>query len=310
MRRLLLITAAGSALRPPKMATLRQTAHGLAAKTVAREDATTSRLLALEAERRELQARLAANEERQRALALGKDVEPKPPRVLKKSSSASCEASPTVWSDECDVDYDLEDSSPALAPDESTTEFLLGAASRGSWLVGLLAAQSLSSLVLEANEVVIQKHPVIVFFLTMLVGAGGNAGNQAAVRVIRGLAVGAVVPGENGASFVLREARMALVLAAALSVVGYCRVVAFTANTSSTEALAVAASLFLIVALSIVLGAALPIFLEKINAGASNAATTIQVVMDVSGVLITCAVCGYLLDGTSPLSVLLPGVAG
>ena len=74
---------------------------------------------------------------------------------------------------------------------------------------------------------------------------------------------------------------MALVLAAALSVVGYCRVIAFTANTSSTEALAVAASLFLIVALSIVLGAALPIFLEKINAGASNAATTIQVVMDV-----------------------------
>ena len=79
------------------MSNLRKTAHGLAAKTVAREDATTSRLLALEAERRELQARLAANEERQRALALGKDVEPKPPRVLKKSSSASCEASPTVW---------------------------------------------------------------------------------------------------------------------------------------------------------------------------------------------------------------------
>ena len=146
MRQLLLLTAAGSALQRP-MATLRQTAHGLAAKTVAREDATTSRLLALEAERRELQARLAANEERQRALALGKDVEPKPPRVLKKSSSASCEASPTVWSDECDIDYDVEDSSPALAPDESTTEFLLGAASRGSWLVGLLAAQSLSSLV-------------------------------------------------------------------------------------------------------------------------------------------------------------------
>ena len=43
MRVLLLLTAAGSALRPPKMATLRQTAHGLAAKTVAREDATTSR---------------------------------------------------------------------------------------------------------------------------------------------------------------------------------------------------------------------------------------------------------------------------
>ena len=89
MRQLLLLTAAGSALQRP-MVTLRQTAHGLAAKTVAREDATTSRLLALEAERRELQARLAANEERQRALALGKDVEPKPPRVLKTAASSSC----------------------------------------------------------------------------------------------------------------------------------------------------------------------------------------------------------------------------
>jgi hypothetical protein len=25
-------------------------------------------------------------------------------------------------------------------------------------------------------------HPVIIYFLTMLVGAGGNAGNQASVR--------------------------------------------------------------------------------------------------------------------------------
>jgi hypothetical protein len=306
MRRLLLLSTA-AALRGPMSQHLR--GRHVAAKTVAREDATTSRLLALEAERRELQARLVANEERQRALALGADVEPAGPKVLRKASSSNCETSPTVWDLECDVDYDAEDSRPAaLAPDESTAEFLQGAASRGSWLVGLLAAQSLSSLVLENNEVVIQKHPVIVFFLTMLVGAGGNAGNQAAVRVIRGLAVGAIVPGENGASFVLREARMALLLACALSVVGYARVIAFSANTSSTEALAIATSLFLIVSLSIVLGAALPILLEKLGAGASNAATTIQVVMDVSGVLITCAVCGYLLDGTPPLSVLLPGV--
>jgi len=46
-----------------------------------------------------------------------------------------------------------------------------------------------------------------------------------------------------------------------------------------------------------VLGAALPIALEKAGLGASNAATSIQVVMDVSGVLITCAVCAALLEG-------------
>jgi hypothetical protein len=53
---------------------------------------------------------------------------------------------------------------------------------RAYWLVGLLALQSMSGFILARNEMLVQTHPVIVYFLTMLVGAGGNAGNQAAVR--------------------------------------------------------------------------------------------------------------------------------
>ena len=37
------------------------------------------------------------------------------------------------------------------------------------------------------DEALLQDHPTIIYFLTMLVGAGGNAGNQASVRVIRGM---------------------------------------------------------------------------------------------------------------------------
>jgi Mg/Co/Ni transporter MgtE len=47
---------------------------------------------------------------------------------------------------------------------------------RGQWLLGLLALQSLSSFILEANEGLIREHLVITLFLTMLVGAGGNSG--------------------------------------------------------------------------------------------------------------------------------------
>jgi hypothetical protein len=36
-----------------------------------------------------------------------------------------------------------------------------------------------------------QDHLVVTLFLTMLVGAGGNAGNQSAIKVIRGLVRGA-----------------------------------------------------------------------------------------------------------------------
>ena len=117
------------------------------------------------------------------------------------------------------------------------------------------------------------------------------------------------MPGENGASFVLRE-RMAFVLAAALSVVGYCRVIAFTANTSSTEALAVAASLFLIVALSIVLGARFTHLPREDQRGRLERGDDDPGGHGREWCFHPCAVCRHLLDGTSPLSVLLPGVAG
>ena len=90
----------------------------------------------------------------------------------------------------CEV---LEDGTPdALCADESVDEFLVALRSRVAWLVGLLTLQSMSSFILSDYEALIQAHPSIVFFLTMLVGAGGNAGNQSAVRIIRGLAVGYV----------------------------------------------------------------------------------------------------------------------
>jgi hypothetical protein len=53
---------------------------------------------------------------------------------------------------------------------------------RAGWLVGLLILQSMSSFILARNERLLQEHVIIVRFLTMLVGAGGNAGNQASVR--------------------------------------------------------------------------------------------------------------------------------
>ena len=52
---------------------------------------------------------------------------------------------------------------------------------RAGWLVGLLILQSMSSFIISRNEKLLQQHLVIVRFLTMLVGAGGNAGNQASV---------------------------------------------------------------------------------------------------------------------------------
>ncbi|KAH0483386.1 MAG: uncharacterized protein KVP18_004098 [Porospora cf. gigantea A] len=72
---------------------------------------------------------------------------------------------------------------------------------RLGWLVGLLLFQSVSSFILRRFEGMIQHHTAVVLFLTMLVGAGGNAGGQSVVLGVRGLALGNIVVGQNASAY-------------------------------------------------------------------------------------------------------------
>ena len=65
---------------------------------------------------------------------------------------------------------------------EEEESFAKSIVDRAGWLVGLLILQSCSSFILSNNQGLLESHIVLVQFLTMLVGAGGNAGNQASVR--------------------------------------------------------------------------------------------------------------------------------
>ncbi|KAL3781583.1 hypothetical protein HJC23_007103 [Cyclotella cryptica] len=97
---------------------------------------------------------------------------------------------------------------------------------RAGWLIGLLFLQSCSSFIIQYNERFLQSHMVIVQFLTMLVGAGGNAGNQASVRVIRGLAVG-TLNDRTLRPFLKEEIKMAFGLSALLGLTGFIRAALF-----------------------------------------------------------------------------------
>lgn len=190
------------------------------------------------------------------------------------------------------VDFDKDD-----LLDEGKFEdpsFFRNVLDRGSWLVGLLVFQSFSSFILAYNEKLLQTHPAIVYFLTMLVGAGGNAGNQATVRVIRELALGRLPDGTKLA-FVLREVLMALALCIILGVFGYVRAY-LNGGVSQAEAVTVTIALMLIVFISIVVGALLPILFQVMGLDPANSSTTIQVIMDISGVMITCFVATMVLD--------------
>ena len=212
-------------------------------------------------------------------------------------------------------------SSEPAAADDASTSFLIGdggtvldeAWARGTWLLGLLVLQSSSSAVLERYGDLVKDHIEITLFLTMLVGAGGNAGNQSAISVIRGLATGTITPTFQCALETMwRQTRVGLALASVLSVGGFARVLASRAafTDASTDglvaagtldpalvaAIGIATSLFAIVTASTLTGSALPFALAAAGQDPANAGTAIQVCMDVAGVVITCVVCSAVFE--------------
>ena len=190
----------------------------------------------------------------------------------------------------------------------------------------LMVFQSASGAILSRYEEMLQKHVVVTLFLTMLVGAGGNAGNQSTVNIIRGLATGQV-NNSNFSSVVLVEGKLGLVLGAVLATLAWARVMITSGDAVSAMAIGAprsatasehlparlphtclkaplascscasphpGASVFCIVAISTVVGAMLPITLHKIGIDAAHAGPAIQVLMDIVGVSITCIICAEL----------------
>jgi len=181
----------------------------------------------------------------------------------------------------------------AIVPVEPA--WMVEAWTRGRWLVGLLILQSTSSFVLGLYEDLLREHLVVTLFLTMLVGAGGNAGNQSAIKVIRGMATGAMKDTKYYLLQALkRQAQVGCGLGLGLALCGFARV--YLSNGNLVNAFAISASLFLIVVFSVLIGTGLPFTMSWIGLDPANAGTSIQVVMDILGVVITCSTCYFILS--------------
>jgi len=187
----------------------------------------------------------------------------------------------------------------------SSTSVLI---SRFSALVTLMLCQSLSSIILGRYSELLrdEKGMNVTLFLTMLVGAGGNAGNQVAVSVIRGIALQKIDIGEGGrgrkkykytmGSLLTRELGIGLGLSAGLCVAGYFRVIWFVEEEiRHVMAQVVTLSLFLIVITSVLVGYCLPFMFLFMGLDPAHAGPSVQVIMDIFGVFITCLIGAWLL---------------
>ncbi len=174
-----------------------------------------------------------------------------------------------------------------------TTPIMRSVWQRGMWLVGLLVLQSLSSLILASYNDMLGKYTVIAVFLTMLIGTGGNAGNQSATIVIRGLTT-REMSRRNAMKVFMRELGISTIISFILVAVSFARV--YWSCNDLMSAVAISLSLMLIVVTSTALGAFIPIMLDRFEIDpAHSAAPFLATLMDVLGVLILCFVCSRML---------------
>ena len=160
------------------------------------------------------------------------------------------------------------------------------------WLVFLVFGSLLSGIGIAHFEDIIAQNIVLVFFLPLLVGSGGNAGSQSSTLMVRALATGDV-QFKDWFSLLGRESLVALCLgltmALAVSFLGFYR-------GDEYVALVLAISMVGIVLLGCLIGMSLPFILNKFGFDpASASAPLVTSICDATGVLVYLSIASVIL---------------
>ncbi|WDH78709.1 magnesium transporter [Microbacterium esteraromaticum] len=92
--------------------------------------------------------------------------------------------------------------------------------SRVVWLLVLAVGATLTVQVLDAFEATLAQMTVLALFVPLLIGTGGNTGNQAATTVTRSLALGEITPRDVG-KVLVREICVGFSLGLLLGLLGF-----------------------------------------------------------------------------------------
>ena len=166
-----------------------------------------------------------------------------------------------------------------------------------SWLGGLGAF-----VIIERFSTGLEKIAVLSAFIPIIMGMGGNAGNQAATVIVRGLALGAV-NARDIMSVLWREVRVGILLGALYGVLLgtvvhfymlYVRHIVFV--SAMNIGLVAGISILLVMTVGVAVGAFFPMFFKRINYDPAIAtAPFVATALDIGGILIFFVVAKILL---------------
>lgn len=169
------------------------------------------------------------------------------------------------------------------------------------WLLLLMLSATFTGQIIASFESKLAAIPVLIAFIPMLMGTGGNSGGQSSVTVIRGLAVGEI-ENRDVWKVIWKETRVALLCGAVLSVCNFIKIILVDnlifGNGVSLEAnLVVSLTLIATVIVAKIVGCALPVGAKKLGLDpAVMASPFITTIVDALSLLVYFSVAGMVLD--------------
>lgn len=189
-----------------------------------------------------------------------------------------------VLQDEVEEDFEKM---AAITPTEDgyfQTSVFKHAKSRILWLLILMLSSAFTGNILTTYENAFAAVPLLVAFIPMIMGTGGNCGSQSSTLIIRGLATDEIKL-KDVFRVLWKEIRVAIVVGVALAIVNMIRIIIQYQNLQLAIVLSITLTATVIV--SKVIGCTLPLLAKRLKLDpAIMAAPLITTVVDVCSILV------------------------
>jgi magnesium transporter len=169
------------------------------------------------------------------------------------------------------------------------------------WLLLLMVSATFTGSIIGSFEASLAVLPVLTAFIPMLMGSGGNAGSQASVAIIRGLALNEIEL-RDFFRVVWKESRVSLLSAVALGAATYAKImlidVLLMGNTTISPliALAVCVTLAIVIIVAKLVGCTLPLLAKLMHLDpAVMASPFITTIVDAISLLVYFAIARAML---------------
>lgn len=175
----------------------------------------------------------------------------------------------------------------AMNPSEDSyfnTSIFIHAKNRIFWLLFLMVSSTITGGIISHYEIAFSAIPLLVSFIPMLMGTGGNCGSQSSTLIIRGLAMEEIKL-KDYFKVVFKELRIATLVGISLACIMFIWIYIIYHNIKI--AAIVSLTLICTVVLAKLLGCSLPLFVKRFGMDpAIMAAPLISTIVDTCSVLI------------------------